>query len=112
MIRRPPRSTLFPYTTLFRLTIIVPKDNPAGIVSVRDLAKPEVKLVLAAPGVPAGDYGRQMLDDAGIAYVTDVTPEIESQVTVVDVPGDVNVVARYPIAVVDGARDAGLGKEF
>src|SRR3712207_7820734 len=28
MIRRPPRSTLFPYTTLFRSS--VPEDEPAG----------------------------------------------------------------------------------
>ncbi len=50
-----------------RLTIIVPKDDPAAIASVQDLAKPGVKLVLAAEGVPAGDYGRQILDNAGIA---------------------------------------------
>src|SRR5438034_8248905 len=31
MIRRPPRSTLFPYTTLFRLlSIRVPRDDPRG----------------------------------------------------------------------------------
>src|SRR3712207_8323308 len=28
MIRRPPRSTLFPYTTLFRSTILVVDDDP------------------------------------------------------------------------------------
>src|SRR5205823_6693540 len=32
MIRRPPRSTLFPYTTLFRSTIIVaPRAGPASV---------------------------------------------------------------------------------
>src|SRR5258707_4074203 len=31
MIRRPPRSTLFPYTTLFRsLRMVRPKNSPAG----------------------------------------------------------------------------------
>src|SRR2546422_11082504 len=30
MIRRPPRSTLFPYTTLFRSLIIVRRNVPAG----------------------------------------------------------------------------------
>src|SRR5260370_18725560 len=31
MIRRPPRSTLFPYTTLFRSTTVSPKDlNPVS----------------------------------------------------------------------------------
>src|SRR2546422_4283438 len=28
MIRRPPRSTLFPYTTLFRSVLVVKSDNP------------------------------------------------------------------------------------
>jgi len=43
------------------LTLVVPASNPADIRSVADLAKPGVKLVLAAPGVPAGDYAREIL---------------------------------------------------
>src|SRR2546426_3909121 len=31
MIRRPPRSTLFPYTTLFRSTVRRPEGNPARV---------------------------------------------------------------------------------
>src|SRR2546430_5202278 len=31
MIRRPPRSTLFPYTTLFRSTEVVQKFDPIGV---------------------------------------------------------------------------------
>src|SRR5690349_22658039 len=31
MIRRPPRSTLFPYTTLFRSLAPVPRDGAAGL---------------------------------------------------------------------------------
>src|SRR2546428_4909704 len=34
MIRRPPRSTLFPYTTLFRSVVAAPRGTP---VRVRDL---------------------------------------------------------------------------
>src|SRR3712207_8145199 len=34
MIRRPPRSTLFPYTTLFR-SRNVPRDGPCGCVAER-----------------------------------------------------------------------------
>src|SRR2546430_17194843 len=37
MIRRPPRSTLFPYTTLFRSTMVM--EHP---MSMADFAKPEV----------------------------------------------------------------------
>ncbi len=44
-----------------RLTIIVPKTNPANIQAPADLARPGVKLVLAADGVPVGTYARQAL---------------------------------------------------
>jgi molybdate transport system substrate-binding protein len=50
-----------------RLAVIVPTDNPAGIEGIGDLAEDGVKLVIAAEGVPAGDYARQILDNAGIA---------------------------------------------
>jgi molybdate transport system substrate-binding protein len=45
-----------------RLILIVPSDNPAKIQSLRDLATPGVKLVLAAPDVPVRDYTNTMLD--------------------------------------------------
>lgn len=40
------------------LVLIVPKDNPAKIASPADLAKPGVKVVVAAPAVPVGAYAR------------------------------------------------------
>jgi molybdate transport system substrate-binding protein len=49
-----------------RLVIITPPDNPAKIGSIQDLANPGVQVVLAAPGVPVGDYARQALTTAGI----------------------------------------------
>ena len=45
-----------------RLTVIVPKDNPGGIAELKDLAKPGLKIVLAAPGVPVGGYALTALD--------------------------------------------------
>lgn len=45
-----------------RLAIIVPKSNPGGIASPKDLAKPGLKLVLAQKDVPVGNYARQSLD--------------------------------------------------
>ncbi len=45
-----------------QLVVILPKNNPAGITSLKDLAKPGLKLVLAAEEVPAGRYTRQVLD--------------------------------------------------
>ena len=41
-----------------RLVLIVPKDNPAKIVALADLAKPGVKVVLTAATVPVGNYAR------------------------------------------------------
>ncbi|MDP9105401.1 MAG: molybdate ABC transporter substrate-binding protein [Candidatus Eremiobacteraeota bacterium] len=40
------------------LVVIVPKDNPAKIAALADLAKPGVKVVLAAATVPVGSYAR------------------------------------------------------
>jgi molybdate transport system substrate-binding protein len=126
-----------------RLAIIVPADNPAGIEGLDDLAEDGVKLVIAAGGVPAGDYARQILDrsgssdaalanvvsneedvkgvitkvlsgdaDAGIGYVTDVTPDIADRIALVEIPDDVNVIASYPIAVVTGTEEADLAQLF
>jgi molybdate transport system substrate-binding protein len=38
------------------LVIVVPRSNPAKLHSVADLTKRGVKVVVAAPGVPVGDY--------------------------------------------------------
>src|SRR2546430_17637388 len=38
MIRRPPRSTLFPYTTLFRSSIVRPRFDPGGRRALSELA--------------------------------------------------------------------------
>ena len=47
-----------------RLILITPKDNPANISSVKDLASDGVKFVTAQPSVPIGTYTAQMLDKA------------------------------------------------
>jgi molybdate transport system substrate-binding protein len=126
-----------------RLVIVTPSDDPAQIRSLDDLARPGLKVVLAAAGVPAGDYARQMLDhagiaeralanvvsneedvkgvvqkvalgeaDAGIVYVTDVTPAIRDDVREVAIPDAANVVARYPIAVVATSEHRSLASMF
>src|SRR3990172_1383222 len=41
------------------LTIILPADNPGGLENPTDLARPGIKLILAAPGVPALAYNDQ-----------------------------------------------------
>jgi len=47
-----------------RLVVIAPLKNPAGLQSLQDLARPEVKLVLAAAEVPVGKYGLEFLEKA------------------------------------------------
>ena len=48
--------------------------------------------------------------DAGVCYVTDVTPEVESEVTTIEFPQEAGIEARYPVTVLseapnpDGAR--------
>lgn len=47
-----------------RLVVILPDDNPAGARQLQDLAKPGLRLVLAAREVPAGQYALEFLDKA------------------------------------------------
>jgi molybdate transport system substrate-binding protein len=47
-----------------RLVVITPKDNPAGITALKDLAKAGVKLDLADKAVPVGQYTLDFLDKA------------------------------------------------
>src|SRR3712207_6931494 len=50
MIRRPPRSTLFPYTTLFRSAAAPERDHRPHEEPVERLALDRALLHLAAPG--------------------------------------------------------------
>jgi molybdate transport system substrate-binding protein len=47
-----------------RLVVIFPRDNPAGLMALRDLAKPGLKLDLADKSVPVGQYTLDFLDKA------------------------------------------------
>lgn len=67
------------------LVLITPVDNPANIESLRDLAAPGVKVVVAAPGVPVRVYTDVMLarlasfPTYGIAYRDAVLSNIVSE---------------------------------
>jgi molybdate transport system substrate-binding protein len=50
--------------------------------------------------------------DAGIVYSSDVTPAIRSAVQVIEIPPEFNVIAKYPIAVVKGARNETGARAF
>ena len=122
------------------LVIITPSDDPGGVSSLGDLSKPGLQLVLAAEGVPVGDYARQMLDEAGMSK--DVLPNVvsnepddaavvakvksgeadagivytsdisSSDVRAVSIPDAQNVIATYPIATVIGAPAGDVAGTF
>jgi len=50
--------------------------------------------------------------DAGVCYASDVTPAIRSEITVVDIPDEVNVIGDYPIAVLKSSAQKALAREF
>jgi molybdate transport system substrate-binding protein len=123
-----------------QLVIITPSDDPGGVSSLDDLAKPGVQLVLATEGVPVGDYARRMLDSAGLskevlANVVSAEPDdasvvakvtsgeadagivytsdvVHSDVRAVTIPDDQNVIAAYPIAAVAGAPAGDTAQAF
>jgi molybdate transport system substrate-binding protein len=121
-----------------RLIIVVPKGNPAKIVSLSDLARDGATVVLGAEGVPVGDYARAVLHqanvsvqpksleanvaaivtkaalrevDAGVVYVTDVMPD-DDRVEGVIIPESQNIIARYPIAALRGSPNPRAAKAF
>lgn len=118
--------------------IIVPKDNPAKIQNISDLAKPGIKIVIGTKDVPIGDYTLQILAklandsafgpgftkkvmanvvsnetnvnyvtskvalgeaDAGVAYVSDITKNLSSRITKIEIPDKYNVIATYPMGI-------------
>ena len=120
------------------LEIATPPDNPAGVTSFQDLAKPGLQLVVCAPEVPCGAATQTMAQklgvtlkpvseeqsvtdvlgkvtsaeaDAGVVYVTDVTAA-GSAVHGVAFPESDQVVNTYPIAPVKGSKQSGLAQEF
>src|SRR3989441_12152978 len=59
MIRRPPRSTLFPYTTLFRSEFLREPEGPGPLGDVgKDDARAVVAPLLAYGGLDGGDVRR------------------------------------------------------
>ena len=121
-----------------KLQIAVAAGTPKGITGLADLAKPGVTVVLEAPGVPAGDYTRQVLAkkgitvtpksleadvksalakvtsgeaDATVVYVTDVTaggPKVEG----VAIPDPDQPDISYPMAVVKASKNHTAAQAF
>jgi molybdate transport system substrate-binding protein len=132
-----------------RLVIVVPRENPGKLAAFRDLATAGLKLVLAGPHVPVGQYSRQALRqaaadygadfearvlqnlvseehnvkqvatkvqlaeaDAGITYVSDITPQMQPDVLTLTIPDAYNQVAAYSIALVNGTRQRAAAQAF
>ena len=124
-----------------RLVLVVPKANPGAIESVEDLLRPGTRLVVAAEGVPVGDYTRTVLEtlglsaalenvvsneddvkgvagkvalgeaDAGFVYATDVTP-VTDRVLAIERPNDAQPPIEYQVAVVVDSDDEDAAAEF
>lgn len=122
-----------------KLVIVTKPGNPEGITTLADLAGAGV-VSLCGKDVPCGMFAQQVLDKAhvtidegsitrgqnakatltavtegdavaGIVYVTDARAA-GAKVDAVPIPGNVNVIATYPIAVLKGARDASVAQAF
>src|SRR3712207_8996002 len=85
MIRRPPRSTLFPYTTLFRSTDLGREKLPhAGACGVHPLdvvgpSPPELEIVPPARGERVGRRLRQRPVRARVQRSEEHTSELQSR---------------------------------
>ena len=50
--------------------------------------------------------------DATFGYASDYTPDIRDKVKVIPIPPDLNIIATYPIAALDGAKSPKLAKKW
>jgi molybdate transport system substrate-binding protein len=120
------------------LEIAVPPGNPAKVASIKDLAKPGIKVVVCAPAVPCGSAAakveaaakvaikpvseeQSVTDvlgkviageaDAGLVYVTDVKGA-SGKVEGVTFPESSAAVNVYPIAALKSSKNAPLADAF
>ncbi|MET9958089.1 molybdate ABC transporter substrate-binding protein [Streptomyces sp. NPDC006326] len=121
-----------------RLVIATTEGNPKKVDELKDLADPDLKVVLAAPEVPAGKYSKKILDDqkitvkpvsqepnvravlskvelgeadAGLVYKTDAD-SAPDKVDAVDIPDAQNAVASYPAASLKESKNAEAAAAF
>lgn len=121
-----------------KVEIVVEPGNPRGVTSLKDLANPDLKVVLGAPAISAGQVTTEVLDeqgisvepvslednvkgvvtkvslgeaDAGIAWVTDVSAAA-GKVEGVQIPDAENATSTYPIAVVRSSKNARDAQAF
>ena len=123
------------------LIMIVPKSNPAHLHSVYDLSRDGIKLVVAAPGVPVGDYTRTVLHnlgldsalsnvvsnetdvrevlakvalgeaDAGFVYTTDART-VRGKVSTIGIRWSAQPIVQYAVAVVRSSSHKSAARAF
>ncbi|MGV9600343.1 molybdate ABC transporter substrate-binding protein [Streptosporangium sandarakinum] len=93
-----------------KLQIAVPKDNPAKVDDLADLADAKVKVALCAEQVPCGAAAVRALDTAGLK-VTPVTLEQDVKATLTKVElGEVDAALVYRTDVIAAAgKVTGIG---
>ena len=69
-----------------------------------NVASREADVKAAANRVAVGDA------DATIVYTSDATPDLRERVETIEIPEELNVVASYPIAVIEDAQSPELGQ--
>src|SRR3712207_8762944 len=83
MIRRPPRSTLFPYTTLFRSLVAVQGEGPshrgATKPSLRADPRPQRPTLLHDPPVGLQDRLYGFVEPVGVVRSEEHTSELQSR---------------------------------
>ncbi|WP_225801002.1 molybdate ABC transporter substrate-binding protein [Streptomyces sp. NK15101] len=121
-----------------RLVIATGKGNPFKVDELKDLADSRLKVVLAAPEVPAGKYSKKILDaqeisvtpvsqepnvravlskvelgeaDAGLVYRTDAE-SAKDKVDAVEIPDAQNAVAQYPAATLKDSKNPEAAAAF
>jgi molybdate transport system substrate-binding protein len=88
-----------------RLVVILPPENPAKVETLEDLARPDLKLVLADSSVPAGNYTRQVLSSMS----EDSTyGEVYSSTVLANVVSNETDVKQVVTKVELGEADAGI----
>ncbi|MGW7362132.1 molybdate ABC transporter substrate-binding protein [Streptomyces sp. NPDC054841] len=121
-----------------RLVIATVEGNPHKVDELKDLADTKLKVVLAAPEVPAGKYSKKILDaqkitvkpvsqepnvravlskvelgeaDAGLVYKTDAESATD-KVDAVEIPDAQNAIAQYPAATLKQSKNAEAAAAF
>lgn len=120
------------------LTLAVPAGNPAGVRSLADLARDDLRIALCEPQVPCGAAAGELLDiagieaapdtlesdvkdvtgkvalgevDAALIYRTDAAAAVEA-IDTVDVPDAGRLETDYPAAILGGTSNRTAAAAF